>query len=152
MFPDKVKVLVLCVAVAAIFAAAPRATADKKKEPPRDEKKILGTWVLVSGLDGGKKAPEERIKGARLIIAAGGKMTVENADGKVVKGTYKLDPSTSPKQFTVTNDKGQERSGIYKLDGDTLTVCYDRSGGPPTEFASKEGTSVVLEVLKREKK
>jgi hypothetical protein len=33
-----------------------------------------------------------------------------------------------------------------------MTVCFARRGDRPTEFASKEGTSVVLLVLKREKK
>jgi len=42
--------------------------------------------------------------------------------------------------------------GIYKLDGDNLTICYDKGGLRPTEFASNAGTKIMLIVLKREKK
>jgi len=156
MFLNKLKVvaaglLAVCVAVAVSVVGARQALADKK-ETPKDEEKILGTWALMSYEEGGRNAPQEAIKEAKVIIAADGKMTVKHGDGKVVEGTYKLGPAKKPKEFSFTNDKGQTKLGIYKLDGDTLTVCYDRSGGRPAEFASKEGTTVVLQVLKREKK
>jgi uncharacterized protein (TIGR03067 family) len=156
MFLSKLKVaaavvLALCVAVAATAVGARQALADKK-ETPKDAEKILGTWALVSYEEGGKKAPEELLKNAQVVLTAGGKMTVKNADGKVSELTYKLGPDSKPKEFDCTDDKGRMMFGIYKLDGDTLTVCYDRGGDRPTEFASKPGTSVVLEVLKRQKK
>jgi RNA polymerase sigma factor (sigma-70 family) len=164
MFLNKLKVmaaglLALCVAVAVAIGGARQALADKKeaakdekKEAAKDEKKILGTWKLVSYEEGGQKAPKEKIEGARVIIAAGGKMTMEHADGNVTRGTCKFDHTQKPRQFDFTNDKKRTMPGIYKLDGDTLTVCYDRSGDRPTEFASKDGSTVVLQVLKREKK
>jgi RNA polymerase sigma factor (sigma-70 family) len=156
MFLNKMKVvaaalLVLCVATAITVVGVRQALADKK-EAPKDEEKILGAWALVSYEEGGQKAPEEAIKDAKVIMTDDGKMTVKHADGKVVEGTYKVDPAKQPKEFSFTNDKGETMLGIYKLDVNTLTVCYDRSGGPPAEFASKAGTTVVLEVLKREKK
>jgi RNA polymerase sigma factor (sigma-70 family) len=161
MFLSKVKVvaaglLAMIVAVAIFVAGGQWVLADKPaaagKPEAKDEEHIQGTWALESYEEGGQKAPEERIKGAKLIIAAEGKITVKNADGKEVEGTLKLDPAKKPKEFSFTNDKGETRVGIYKLQGDTLTVCYDRGGERPTEFASKEGTTVVLQVLKREKK
>jgi RNA polymerase sigma factor (sigma-70 family) len=161
MFLSKMKVvaavvLALSVAVAVTVVGARRALAAKpaataKDKALKDEEKILGTWALVAYEEGGQKAPEEAIKDARVTLTADGKMTAKQGE-KVQEFTYELDPAKKPKEFSGTNDKGQTMLGIYKLDGDTLTVCFDRGGGRPTEFASKEGTAVVLEVLKREKK
>lgn len=52
----------------------------------------------------------------------------------------------------MTTKNGWTVHGIYKLERDTLTVCYERNGDPPTEFVSKQGSTVVLEVLKRDEK
>jgi RNA polymerase sigma factor (sigma-70 family) len=155
MFLSKLKVLAagllaLCLAVAIAAVGARQALADKK-EAPKDEEKILGTWAVVSGEEGGQKAPEERIKQAKLIFAADGKLTAKLGE-REQEFTYQLGPAKKPKEFSVMDDKGRTMLGIYKLDGDTLTVCYDRSGDRPAEFASPEGTTVVLEVFKRVKK
>jgi RNA polymerase sigma factor (sigma-70 family) len=139
------------VGVCARLALADRPAAAGKDEAPKDEEKILGTWTLVSGEEGGQKAPEERIKQAKLIFAADGKMTAKLGE-REQEFTYQLSPAKKPKEFSVADDKGRTMLGIYKLDGDTLTVCYDRGGDRPAEFASPEGTRVVLEVLKRVKK
>jgi RNA polymerase sigma factor (sigma-70 family) len=161
MLLNKLKVagVVLLAVTAAVVGAgvcARLALADKpavanKDEAPKDEEKILGTWALVSFEEGGQEAPAEAIKEAKVIFAADGKMAVKQGV-KEQEFTYKLDPAKKPKEFSGTNAQGRTVLGIYKLDGDTLTVCYDRGGGRPTEFASKGGTTVVLEVLKREKK
>jgi RNA polymerase sigma factor (sigma-70 family) len=159
MFLRKLRVaaaVVLGVTVAAGTAVwAGRAPAEKpaagKDKAPGDEEKILGTWVLVSSEEGGQKGPEELIKGARVTFAAGGKMTVKQGE-KEQEFRYELDPSRDPKEFSGTNEQGRTVLGIYRLEGDTLTVCFDRGGARPTEFASPEGTTVVLEVLRREKK
>ena len=161
MFLSKVKVvaavvLALSIAVAVTVACARRAVADRpaaagKDEAVKDEEKILGTWTLVSSEEGGRKAPEERLKEATVTFAADGKLTAKQG-GKEQEFTYQLDPAKKPKEFSGTNDQGRTVLGIYKLEGDTLTVCFDRGGGRPTEFASREGSLVVLEVLKRDRK
>jgi uncharacterized protein (TIGR03067 family) len=105
----------------------------------------------VSIAEGGEKAPEAKIRGAQVTFTADGKMTVKQGEQEQ-EFTYKLSPAQKPKEFSGTNAQGRTVLGIYKLDGDTLTVCYDRGGDRPAEFASNEGTKVVLEVLKRVKK
>jgi RNA polymerase sigma factor (sigma-70 family) len=162
MFLSKLKVvaavvLALSLAVAGSVVWARQALADRpaaagKDEAPKDEEAILGTWAIVSCEEGGQKPPEgAMIIGAKVIIAADGKMTTKQGE-KEQEFTYKLRPAKKPKEISLTNDKGVTLPGIYKLDGDTLRVCFDRGGDRPTEFASKEGTTVVLTVLKREKK
>jgi uncharacterized protein (TIGR03067 family) len=102
---------------------------------------------------GGQKAPEEEVKEAKLVFAAGGKLTAKLPKGEK-GGTYKLGPAKKPKAITITTENGGTFLGIYKLERDTLTVCLgdENDNDRPTEFASKEGTKVVLVVLKREKK
>src|SRR5262249_16339103 len=132
-----------------ILVGARQALADK--EPQKDEEKILGTWSIVSIEEGGKKGPEEAIKDTTVTFTADGKMIAKRGEQEQ-EFTFRLDPTQKIKEFNGTNAQGKTINGIYKLDGDMLTVCFDRAGGRPTEFASPEGTKIVLEVLKREKK
>jgi RNA polymerase sigma factor (sigma-70 family) len=159
MFLSKVKVvaavvLAVLVAVAGTAVAVRRALADgpaaAKDAAPKDEEKILGTWAVVSFEEGGQRPPEAALEVTRVVFADG-RMTAKQGE-REQEFTYKLGPARKPKEISLTNDKGVTLPGIYKLDGDTLTVCFDRGGDQPTEFASKAGTTVVLVVLKREKK
>jgi uncharacterized protein (TIGR03067 family) len=138
--------------------AARRALADKpaaagKEGGAKDQEKIVGTWAFRSLVKGGQKEAEEGFKEAKLIFAADAKLTAKLPKGDK-EGTYKLDPATKPKAMTITTEGGGTLLGIYKLEGDTLTVCLGNEdvNDRPTEFDSKEGTKVVLIVLKREKK
>jgi uncharacterized protein (TIGR03067 family) len=151
-------VLALSMVVAASVVGARRALACRpaaagKDEAPQDEDKIVGTWAFMSFEKGGQKEPEEDFKEAKLIFAADGKLTAKLPKGEK-GGTYKLDPAKKPKAITITTENGGTILGIYKLERDTLTVCLgdENDNDRPTEFASKEGTKVVLVVLKREKK
>jgi RNA polymerase sigma factor (sigma-70 family) len=151
-----VAVLLAVGTLAAVTAEGTRlARADKpaaagKDEAPKDEDRIVGTWAVVSYEEGGQKAADETIKEARVTFTADGKMTAKQG-AQEQDYTYTLDPARNPREFSMTNDKGQVISGIYKFEGDKLTLCVARRGDRPTEFASKEGTAVILEVLKREK-
>jgi RNA polymerase sigma factor (sigma-70 family) len=164
MFLSNLKVAgVVLVAVAAALAGtalcARLALADKpvaagKDADQKDEDKIVCTWAIVSAERAGQKVPEELFKEDKWIFATDGEMTAE-FNGKEHRGTYKLDPAKKPKEITITTNDGKTQPSIYKLDGDTLTICMgdeDLGTGRPTEFATKEGTKVILFVLKREKK
>jgi uncharacterized protein (TIGR03067 family) len=150
MFLDRLKVLVLSVAVVFAFGAG-QARADEK-DKPTDEKKILGTWTIESFMEGGKKADKELIKDAKVTITADGKIKLTRGEQEE-EFTYTLDSTQKPKEINLTNSKDKTASGIYKLEGDKLTVCFARQGGDrPLDFASEKGSAVVLQVLKREKK
>jgi uncharacterized protein (TIGR03067 family) len=151
--------LALTVAAAGTVVWVRQALADEpaaavKEEAPKDGEKIVGTWAYVSVEVGGQKVPEEEVKEARMLFTAEGKFTADKGKGKKMAGTYKLDPAKKPKEITTTTDGDKTHLGIYKLDGDTLTICMPEGEGAerPTEFATREGTKVVLAVLKREKK
>src|SRR5262245_50759031 len=85
----------------------------KKDVKDQDEKKIQGTWIIVSMERGGQKAPEDEVKGRMVIFAAEGKVTVKAPD-KEIKGTYKLDAGKKPKQITLEAPDQGGLYGIYK--------------------------------------
>lgn len=90
------------------------------------------------------------LEGAELTFS-GGKKSFKLPSGSVEEGVYSLDPATSPRQIDATTDgrPGTEK-GIYALEGDTLTLCLSTHGGArPTEFATRNGTDLILIVLKR---
>jgi RNA polymerase sigma-70 factor (ECF subfamily) len=137
-------------------ADANKTKADAEKT---DAEKILGVWTFDSGKADGQElqgAEGERIKNSTYEFTAD-KLSIKHKDGTREAG-YKLDPSAKPKtlDLIVSIPGGEEtRPGIYKLEGDTLTYCAKMRPGAderPTEFESKEGSGIVLMVLKREKK
>jgi RNA polymerase sigma-70 factor (ECF subfamily) len=161
MFLSKVKVAVAVVLAATVAAAGTgvcvrQALADKpgaagKGADAKDEEKIVGTWAVVSEERGGQKEPEEKLKGLRLILGAGGKASQKQGEREEEGASYKLDPAKTPKEIDVSVEN-KVLPGIYKLEEDTLTLCVDHGGGErPTEFVSKPDTQLVLLVLKREK-
>jgi uncharacterized protein (TIGR03067 family) len=128
--------------VGARLALADKPAAAGKDAGAKDEDKILGAWTFVSGEKDGRKISEEELKELRVTFAAGGKVTPKNGE-KEEEGTYKLDPTKTPKEIDISVGT-KTLSGIYK----TLCMGDER----PTEFASTPGTRVLLGVLKRAKK
>jgi uncharacterized protein (TIGR03067 family) len=124
---------------------------DAKKELDRFE----GDWKFVSVEVGGMKMDIAIFKNS-LLSCHGDKFTFKEGD-MLTHGTFKVDPTKKPKTIDVIfNDgpqKGSTMLGIYKLEGDVYKVCFDTDGKTrPKEFASKEGTRSVYEILQREKK
>ena len=90
------------------------------------------------------------------MIFSGNAFKLVDGDKVLIRGTFTLDPSKSPKviEMKVSEGAGGDAEapvhGIYELNGDHLKWCSTEPGSPngPKEFKTK-GTSNVLIVLKR---
>jgi uncharacterized protein (TIGR03067 family) len=138
-----------------------------KSEPPvrpNGWKQLAGTWKPKSREMNGKKemAPKDIVDCLELVIT--GNKVVVKEDGEPFKATIsvKITPEKSPAwvDFFVTlegekPDPTQGNLGIYKVVGDTLTICYHPPGKDtkrPTQFATRDGDSAILLVLKKKKR
>lgn len=138
-----------------IVAAGLLIAADAKEDAKKELEKLKGTWVVTSAERDGKQT--DRLNGDKMTIAGEG-FVVTSKDGKeLVKATIKLDPSKKPKTIDLTLTEGSDKDkvvlGIYALDGDKMKICLNEPGNTtrPTEFASKEGTRLMVVELKRDK-
>ncbi len=121
--------------------------------PEGDLKQFQGTWVLVGGGDSPDSAESKegaRKADARLVVE-GEKFTTTSAEMVTYKGTIKLDPTKTPKEYDSTYTDGRHLKGIYELDGDNLRLCFAASGRDrPTAFKAKQGDQIYLLVYKRD--
>ena len=120
-----------------------------------DLKDMTGTWKVESAEAGGKKIESEDLK--EIVVKITGDRYEVNVKDKLDAGTLKLDETQKPKTMDATDteglDAGKVVKAIYELSGDTLRVCYAMEGGDrPTEFATKEGSPLLMLTYKREKK
>jgi len=119
-----------------------------------DKEKLQGTWRAVSAERSGqamKKADQHSLN------FDGENFAIKRAGQIMLKGTFKLDSTKSPKTIDMTPDdgpqKGQPSQGIYLLDGDNLKWCSAEPGKDdrPVEFATNTDTSYMLVIFKKEK-
>ena len=128
----------------------------------KDESDIQGTWKLVSAMEGGSPKGGRDLRETVFVIG-GGKITVQETDGRPDVAEYRLDPSASPKtidilvssrRVTKTGQGVDEKEpvrGIYALAGDDLKICFREPGNPrPAAFESKADPEAVLLTLKRQ--
>ena len=101
---------------------------------------------------GGKKLSEKELKDKDFKTVFDGDSVTITVQGQSKELTYKLDPSQKPKHIDLVTPKEEVNRGIYLLDGDTLKLCATDKPGEdrPTEFKSKEGSSVGLIVFKKQ--
>jgi|SRR5579864_19678 len=138
-----------------VFRLVAARAEDKEAAIAAELKRFEGSWKLVSLEVEGNPVPEEAVKNEPPLVLKGDKFTTM-AEGKTLRGEFKIDPTVKPKTIDVMfmdgAAQGKLHQGIYELEGDTYKVCMGMPGKPrPTEFVSKPGSGHVLEVLKREK-
>ena len=127
--------------------------ADKDKPQGTDKKtdkeKIQGTWTLVAFVDKGKKPSEQEIKGKTFEITFAGDKVIVPMVGAGKEGTYKLDPSKTPKHFDWEIAEGKLVKWTYILDGDMLKLCTSDSGVRPDRVESTADSKTGLMEFKR---
>jgi uncharacterized protein (TIGR03067 family) len=138
----------------AALAAGLLVAADAKDDAAKKDMDALqGKWQLVSLERDGKSVdvPKDAVR-----VVKGDKYTINPRPGVTIEGTFKIDPTTKPKQVDATAsagpNKGKTMMGIYEIDGDTLKICYALPGKDrPTEFGSKEGSGWIYAEHKKVK-
>jgi uncharacterized protein (TIGR03067 family) len=138
--------------VLALTVAAPAL-----KDRPNKAADLTGEWVVESSVANGRPRPGGK-ELQRYVFAADGTWTVYRGERKLNGDrAYRVDVAADPPAITLkyepAEQDGREALGIYKVDGDTLTLCYTRtgSGRRPTAFESAPGSGVNLIILKRAK-
>lgn len=118
-----------------------------------DRERLQGAWTVVAAEREGK--PSDRSNGDRLVFE-GDQFILKTQKGEM-KGTYKLNPSASPKTIDMAMAEGPQKDktaeGIYSLQGGTLKICLADAATKqrPTTFLTKPGSRQTLFELKREK-
>jgi len=106
-----------------------------------------GKWTAISMTEFGKKT-EEGVQA--LVLDFKGDEVTLSVLGKSQQGSFKADPSKSPKQFEMQMAGKELFRGIYKIEKDILTLCF--VGGEaerPAKFESSGDYRTLLLVLKR---
>jgi uncharacterized protein (TIGR03067 family) len=131
------------------------ANAAKISSSPSDKRlaEFQGEWSMVSGVMNGQAMDKSAVQWVRRITT-GDEIAVCAGPQTLMKMTFTIDPSISPKGIdymnTAGSNKGKTQLGVYEFDGDQLTVCVSSPGAPrPTSFSSEKGAGHTLTVWKR---
>mgnify|MGYP000567540699 CR=1 FL=1 len=140
-----------------LLAVALAISAPALKDPPKQEVKLAGEWIVESQVTGGRPLNSKLVR--RYIFSAEGKWTMTSAKGKAtptLTRTFTIDATKKPPMIDMKLSAAATANaytGILKIEGDTMTLCYSRNADErPTQFESPQDSTVVLIVLKRVKK
>ncbi len=86
-----------------------------------DAKMLQGTWLMVSGVDNGKKLDEDFVKKSKLVVK-GDRHTV-TLGIQTIDGSQKLDPSKTPNTIDIRWADGADFYGIYELTDNEFKIC-----------------------------
>lgn len=126
----------LVIVVAGLLVAA-----DAKEDVAKEMKKLEGKWKVVAVEARGMKVPEDKLKGAAVIIK-GDKITMADPGKAAKELVFKIDPTKKPKHIDLTDPKEKDTApAIYSLDGDELKICVPlamKDAKRPETFDTKD--------------
>jgi uncharacterized protein (TIGR03067 family) len=149
------RLLTSVLAIGSLLAVTVSVDGGDKKSP---SKGLDGTWAVIGMEQNGMKMPDDAVgKLNTKLTLKGDDYVVTMADKVIDKGTSVVDTKKRPNTVDINSDlgpnKGKTILAIVEIDGDSMKACYDlKDKTRPTEFATKEGTGLVLILYKRETK
>jgi len=131
-------------------------SADANESSPEavaDVARMQGDWMIAEIKQNGIKDPPEDAQ-TLFRTVSGDKYSIFRYSKKISEGTFKVDPSQSPKTIDSTpasTPGGPPILGIYEFDGEKLRVCNAPPGKPrPKDFGCRLGSMQTLIVWERE--
>jgi uncharacterized protein (TIGR03067 family) len=150
--------LALVVVAGCVFGIEAAGAQDKEKPKFEAFKGVDGTWSVIGMEQNGIKVPDNAVGKLNMKLTIKGvEYVVTMADQVIDKGTSAINTKKQPNTVDIKSDfgpnKGKTILAIVEMNGDALKACYDlKDNKRPTEFATKEGTGLVLILYKREAK
>jgi uncharacterized protein (TIGR03067 family) len=118
----------------ALFAGlslALTASAQDKKDVPKDLAPFQGTWKVLK-IESGGKPLEKDSSGVRFRFEGDRMDVIENEKEKEDSGTVTVNPKKDPAEIDFTSSKGNKVQGIFKFDKDgKLHLCVSRGKDLP---------------------
>lgn len=118
-----------------------------------DVKQMQGDWMVRSMKVNGIKSPPEESQ-TLFRTVTGTSYTVSRYSKPIVRGTFKLDASKSPRTIDSTllgAANAEPLLGIYEFEGNLLRICNAPPGKPrPADFQAKLGSGHTLTVWEPE--
>jgi uncharacterized protein (TIGR03067 family) len=134
------------------------ALAQGPSEVEKDKKLLQGSWEVVSMVQGGKDILGLKKEEKMIFTFEGDKVTVKLTEkskegGYKNDGTYKIDPSKTPRTIDVVDDRKEPNLGIYEVKADEIKLCMAGRGVKerPKDFTTPAGTDHSVVILKRVK-
>lgn len=135
-----------------VLTSLPLMAADDKAKT--DQEKIQGTWKIVAAVcNQGEEKDMKRVIG-RIITFKGDKVIQGKAgDPDHGEGTFKLDPTKSPKHIDLVHAKEGTSLGLYALEGNELKLSSlePKLKKRPSVLFAKDGDKQFLFTLERVK-
>lgn len=133
-----------------VVALGSAASAEDKKDVPKELAPFQGTWKVAAATLGGKDAPKDAIE--KLTFTFDGEKLTIKEGGKDETGSFVVNTKADPMQIDLVNPKGDKALGVCKFEKDgKLTICFNKGKDAtrPKGFDDKEAAVLVLEKVKK---
>lgn len=117
--------------------------------------RFKGHWRIIEMIENGNAIPQNQMRDA---LPGGGVMEIVDytilfkspLDGSKSTKSFRLDPTSYPKQVAILERDSVTGTGIYKFDQGKLVICVTRDeASVPTEFSAPAGSQRTMLVMER---
>jgi uncharacterized protein (TIGR03067 family) len=142
LYPFSLLPLFVCI----VFAGGEAVQAESRSGSQKTSS-IEGSWIIYEMVEEGEAITEAMLMGVEMMLEFNNGNMVFKQDGVVLdRGTYRLDPTKSPKHIDTIDANGRVESGIYTIEGYQLILCVapDLGQARPTAFLADAGSGRLL--------